>query len=303
MVMPIKTSLRLGSLRALAEITSASGRRSIPAGGVARRLNTSMYSPSSRLACRATRRPLCDKLISARALIMLSWLLVQGCIFDGTGLKGRPDGPVPDHPRIEDSKTDPDGKRDQSAPLDRALESNVDLKRDARTDLSTPCQATQWGKLCRPDPGNSYGQSGRCEGEKFILERYCFDGQKCDTKSGYCYSSGGCSIKCSNCQGENNVCTAFFNPNDSSIFTCCVSLNLKNGTGRGATACAANTACKSGLCTLEGNCYEYCTTGTIPDTCPNGSHCGNVSLPLGTPGITTFGCVKDPSPDAGPSSE
>ena len=80
--------------RARAEITSAFGRRSIPAGGVdsgtlrvppstrpkdssllesftqrvARRTNTSMYSPSLLRASRAPRRPRCFELIFARAL-------------------------------------------------------------------------------------------------------------------------------------------------------------------------------------------------------------------------------------------
>ncbi len=57
-------------LRARARITTGFGRRSTPARSVARRLNTSMYSPSSLLADRAPRRPRSFEVILARALIL-----------------------------------------------------------------------------------------------------------------------------------------------------------------------------------------------------------------------------------------
>jgi len=56
------------SLRARAKTTPGFGPRSIPARGVVRRLNTSMYLPSSLLAGRAPRRPRSFELVFARAL-------------------------------------------------------------------------------------------------------------------------------------------------------------------------------------------------------------------------------------------
>ena len=76
--------MRSSSIRALAQIIAAFGRRSIPARCVARRLNTPQYSPSSRLAGRAPQRPRCDAFIYVRALVLLDCILTGSSVDDLT---------------------------------------------------------------------------------------------------------------------------------------------------------------------------------------------------------------------------
>jgi hypothetical protein len=206
-----------------------------------------------------------------RAAGLLSAVLVSGCVFDKSG------------PAV------PGGS--DAAGLDQ-------LQPDVTSDLplpSNPCEPPQTGNVCRFESQTDVvGQAGTCKGNVFDETspylRNCFSVAACNEDTGQCQPL--CSADCpKQACPQGQVCTLFFVGQTG--HRCCVTPNPLNGAKVATDSCQSNTDCKSGLCTLEGNCFEPCV-----GQCEGGLVCGLVVVREGDKEMTVYGCKK-PTPEAG----
>ncbi len=212
--------------------------------------------------------------LCAQTLIILGWAGFSGCIFDSRGLSS--DAYVP-----HDSSP--------ATMLDLELDQGMDLQPDQSLDMGNVCVDNPQSAVCALQSiQDQVGLTGVCEQGQFIPTRSCFTEAPC--QRGICILTDTC-VPCPSpsCEG---ICTVFHREQGG----CCVTAG-DNDEGTGADLCEHGVQCKSGLCTLDGNCFQACQPATA--SCPEGTACGTVLVTFANRSTSIYTGCKRLMMDAG----
>jgi len=213
-------------------------------------------------------------LTGRRLLALACAISLGGCVFDSHGLRN--DATVP-----------ADSARDASSDL--AQDQGGDLSPDLLPDLGNVCSEEPSSAVCFFDHLDQAGTTGYCEDGRFVAVRRCYPQAPCTR--GICNLAADC-VPCPSlpCEG---TCTVFFKEQGG----CCVSA-YSAGEGAGADLCEEGSQCRSGLCTLDGNCFQACEPGE--GQCPGSTSCARVQISFANHSTKLFyGCKLRPV-DGGP---
>ncbi len=210
--------------------------------------------------------------LRAQTLIILGWAGFSGCIFDSRGLNS--DAYVP-HDSYRETTLDLE--------IDQGRDQGRDLLPDQSLDMGNVCVDNPQSAVCAlQGVQDKVGLTGVCQQGQFIPTRSCFTEAPC--RRGICILTDTC-VPCPSpsCEG---VCTIFHQEQGG----CCVTAG-DNGEGTGADLCEHGVQCKSGLCTLDGNCFQACQPSTAG--CPEGTVCGTVMVTFANRSTSIYtGCKR-----------